>query len=532
MQTHTSLRIHWRGERRRVLLFYGLLVLLIALHLFVLTLPESAGALPEAGEAEAHWWGFWPVRYAPGWALWLGVGLVAGAMAWLWPRAATPVSPGDRDSRSDSAPRSGGLTDALMLVITGALVCAFFAFPIAHTRWGDAYIIANAMAWPDPALRLTHSWQAPLDVFLHSQLWLALRQRFQWSDATPVYRLLSPLAGILYLLVVVRLARRKELAPAWLTFGLLSSLGVLQLFFGYVENYSFAGAGVLTYLWLGLEVLQGRRPLWLAAALLSLLNATHPSTIVLTPSLLFLGRCCWRRGGLTVGRALLEIGLPVVLVAGGTIALMEVGGHGLTALLGGDRPGGGDGRWLVPLLATTTRWEHYTLFSWPHLRDFLNEQMLVAPVVLPGLLLLWLGTIRLGKRSGTDRGAVQDAGFAENTDFRRFYTFDRPRTAQGQSSEPASSVSCSSGQSRFLLIAAICYWLFAWFWNPDYGGQRDWDLFSLSVIPGALLLVWWLPRFFALPPLLRAVGWPLVLLQALHSAAFVYQNRLPWQWPG
>lgn len=486
-----SLPSQLRRQRWLALACFGLLLLLIGLHLYVLTLPASAGAIPEAGEAEARWWGFWPVRYPPVWSVWLGAGVVIGSMLWGLRKVVTPVR------SADPADLTGvkGLTWVAVCALL--LTIAFFAFPIVHTRWGDAYIIANAMAWPDPSLRLTHSWQAPLDVFLHSQLWLAFHQRFGWSDATPVYRLLSPLAGMLYLAVVLQLGRIRDLAPAWLSFGLLASLGVVQLFFGYVENYSFAAAGILAYLWIGLKVLAGRHPLWLAASVLALLNATHPSTIVLSPSLLFLAWQQWRGGHISARRGVIEAGLPVVLTAVGTLLLMEAGGHGLAALFGDDRPGGGDGRWLVPLFVTTTRWEHYTLFSWSHLRDFLNEQMLVAPVVLPALLLLWAGTLRGGWRSIV---SVLSDG--------------------------------EKNAVRFLLIATICYWLFVWLWNPDYGGQRDWDLFSLSTIPSTLLLVWLLPRWLTSPLLLQAAVWPLILFQALHSAAFIYQNTRPWQWPG
>ena len=497
----SSLSLHSRRQRWLVLAFFGLVLLLIGLHLYVLTLPASVGAIPEAEEAEAHWWGFWPVRYVPAWIVWLGAGAVMGAMLWRIRKSITPVRSADgvNEVNEPSLPADlTGVTDLTGVVVCALLlVIAFFAFPIVHTRWGDAYIIANAMAWPDPALRLTHSWQAPLDLFLHSQVWLTFHARFQWSDATPVYRLLSPLAGMLYLAVVLQLCRIKTLAPVWLTFGLLASLGVVQLFFGYVENYSFAAAGILAYLWIGLGALDGKRPLWLAASALALLNATHPSTIVLSPSLLYIAWHQWRSGQIAARRGLGEMALPVVLVAGGTLLLMEAGSHGLSALFRDDRPGGGDGRWLVPLFATTTRWEHYTLFSWPHLRDFLNEQMLVAPVVLPSLLLLWAGTFSAKGRS----------------------------IASGLSGQEKRAV-------RFLLIGTVCYWLFVWLWNPDYGGQRDWDLFSLSTIPSALLLVWLLPRFLTNPRLLQAAVWPLILFQALHTAAFVYQNTLPWQWPG
>ena len=180
-------------------------------------------------------------------------------------------------------------------ILSGLLVAAFYLFPVAHTRWGDAYMLTKGIAYPDLALRLTHSWQAPLDVFLHGQVWLALHAWLHWEDAMPAYRLLSPLAGALYLGVVLALSRNTWLAPPWLTYGLLATLGLMQLFFGYVENYSFA-AGVLAYLWLGLGVLKGRRPLWLAAAVLAVTNATHPSTVILAPSLVYLGWCGWRRG--------------------------------------------------------------------------------------------------------------------------------------------------------------------------------------------------------------------------------------------
>ena len=143
----------------------------------------------------------------------------------------------------------------MLPVVTVVLVAAFYLFPIAHTRWGDAFMLAKGIAFPDPSVRLTHSWQAPLDVFLHAQTWLALHGPLGWEDAMPAYRLLSPLAGLIYLLVALALSRqfdRHHLAPPWLTYGMLATLGLLQLFFGYVENYSFAAAGILAYLWLGL----------------------------------------------------------------------------------------------------------------------------------------------------------------------------------------------------------------------------------------------------------------------------------------
>ena len=274
------------SERRLLVIALQSIALIVwGLHLYVRTLPPTPTPIPAPGSAEAAWWGLWPITYAPAWSVWLGTLALLAFIAWWWLR-------GRRQAIHFTATR----LSPVYYVLAGALTLAFFAFPIAHTRWGDAYMLANGIAWPDAALRLTHSWQAPLDVRLHAQLWQLLAEGRGWEDAMPVYRLLSPLAGVLYLGVVLALAARRSLAPAWVTFGLLTSLGLIQLFFGYVENYSFAAVGVLAYLWLGLGVLDGKRPLWLAAGVLAVTNATHPSTVILAPSLLYLGWRLWRHG--------------------------------------------------------------------------------------------------------------------------------------------------------------------------------------------------------------------------------------------
>lgn len=454
---------------------HAITLTLLALHLYVRTLPPTPQPIPAPGDAEAAWWGLWPVTYVPGWALWAGVMAVVAAIAYAWWQWRAPELP-------DASRRSG----PILAAIAAVLAVAFYAFPLAHTRWGDAYMLANGLAWPDPSLRITHSWQAPLDVYLHSQVWLAFGSAFGWENAAPVYRLLSPLAGALYLGAALALGAGGRVAPAWLAFGLLVSLGVVQLFFGYVENYSFAAAGVLVYLWLGLRAADGRGALWPAALALAVTNALHPSTVVLAPSLLWLGWRAVRRGNISLRSSVFQIGLPVLLIGAGVFVWMEWSGHGFDALLRTDRPGGQDARWFVPLYAAQSRWEHYTMLSWPHLRDVLNEQLLVAPVVLPALV--WVALTRPWRTR-------------------------------------------AHGHASFLAVAAAFYLLFVCVWNPDYGGQRDWDLFSLAAIPSAALLAVLLPRALPARRTLIAGALPLIVLQVLHTAAWVYSNTLPWEWP-
>lgn len=444
-------------------------------------------------DAESVWWGLWPATYVPSTWFWLATSSLAALLtAAAVAIACAPLSEVEFGWVKHMTP--------VVIALSAALFVAFFLFPIAHTRWGDAYMLANGIAWPDPDLRITHSWQAPLDLFLHSQVWLAFGSQAGWEDAVPVYRWLSPIAGGLYLCAALGIALGRypgsfgRLAPPWLTWGLLVTLGLIALFFGYIENYSFAAAGVLVYLWLGLRTLAGRTPLWLASLTLALTNALHPSTVVLAPSLLYLAWFSWREGnrnksaGPSVFNVLAQTLLPMLLVAASTFIWMELSGHGLQALTASDRPGGSDASWFVPLISVQTRWQHYTMFSWLHMRDVLNLLLLVAPVVLPSLVIAAIGgasTLRSGS---------------------------------------------ATGELPFLGSATLCYLLFVWLWNPDYGGQRDWDLFSLSVLPMTLLAATLLAHTLR-PRLLWAAMGPLILLQAMHTAAWIYSNTLPWEWP-
>ena len=141
----------------------------------------------------------------PAWAVAIGASIVIGFIGFFWIaeirdwRLETEVV-------GEATPHSGAPAAlryfALPMVSRAQCSTGYrlLAFPIAHTRWGDALLISKALAWPDPAQRLTYSWQAPLDVFLHSQFWLHGHELFAWKNATSVYRLLSPIAGIFYLL--------------------------------------------------------------------------------------------------------------------------------------------------------------------------------------------------------------------------------------------------------------------------------------------------------------------------------------------
>jgi len=451
------------GERRLLAALRLLCVILVALHLLAPLLAEDRA------------WGVWPYAELP--PLWLA------CVPWV----ANIRFRACGERRRALIHRFQRRKAPVCLLV--ALACAplFWFGRIVHTRWGDAYILVNAI--PHPEAQLTYTWQAPLDVFLHAKVWALGHSLLGWQDAMPAYWILSSIAGVGFVFVLCGLAGAlgRDRVEKTLIFGLIASLGTMQLLFGYIESYTFICVGILAYLWLGLRALRGETDLVWAATILALTHAFHPSTLVLQPSLWYLAWRLHREGKIPVLESLLRVVVPSLVVGVGVLTMMEMGGHGLAALLGEDFPGGGDHRWLVPLLRTTTRWEHYTMFSWDHLSDLVNQQLLTAPVMLPTLLLTWLSARR--------RMDWRDQAL------------------------------------RFLLLAAGCYLFLTFVWNPDYGGRRDWDLFAPASLPLTLLVAYALPRAFSDGAALRAAAWALIATQVMHTTAWIYQNTLPWTWP-
>lgn len=502
-------------------------VVLTALRIYCLLLLGLYLLTPLSSEETA--WGFWPVTYLPPVWRWL----LAGAAALMYVPAVTKGVVRGADSVLRKTRRlathykirnTSGTRNFAFALLSLLSILLFLLFRIVHTRWGDAYILVNGIAWPDPALRLTATWQAPLTVWLHARLWALGNALFVWPNAWPVYRIVSPLAGALYVYLLLRLADSvgRNRTEKLLIVGLMATLGTIQLFFGYAENYTLAAVGILLFLWLALETLRGRRALWQPALALAITNGLHPSTVVLDPALLYVA-WVWVRQGEKAGKggmsramaAVLQITVPMATVAAAVVVLMELSGHGLAALATTDRPGGGDARWFVPLTEVSTRWERYTMFSWAHLRDWLNEQMLTAPVTLGGLVIV-AASLLAGRWQRRESAQADGERLGMNP---------QPGTA-----EPAEA-GTESSELVFLAVCTGLYWLFTFVWNPDYGGQRDWDLFSLAAIPATLLLARALPRVLPNRGHLAQAALMLTTVSAVHTSAWVYQNTLPWDWP-
>ena len=448
---------------------WGLIVL--TLHLAAISLPQETA------------WSVWPYTFLPTWLGWVLALMVATliipavnqmvwrGLSWLW--------------RIWPAKNARQWWFALVALLAGLL---FWWARLRHLRWGDSYMLSVALSYPDLDLRVVYNWQAPLTVFLHQRLWQFVADPWLGWPVECVYATTSIICGMVYVYVLLTFTARlgRSALQSAVLFGLMVTTGSMQLFFGYVENYTIVSLCLLVALFLGWHALRGDiSPVWPVLGL-SITNAFHPSTVFLWPGMLMLVWLCRKRSYVSLTGALWQTILPPLLVGGAVFALMESGGHGLSSLLGVDRPGGGDGIWFVPLFETTTEWQRYTMFSVAHILDWLNVHFLISPFGLP-LIILALLTM---------------------------YRFRMTLYEQQQDKDYAV----------FLGITVTCYMLLTWLWNPDYGFQKDWDLFAPSAFVVTLLAGFLLVRVLPDREKLKEGSLFVVAVALLHVSSWIFTN--------
>ncbi|MBE7550849.1 MAG: hypothetical protein HS126_07205 [Anaerolineales bacterium] len=449
--------------------------------LVLLTLHLAAAKLPEENT-----WSLWPYTFLPSWLGWI-LALLAGTLI----ISSINQFIQNKLRLTFYALRFTFSHQIWFILISFFSGLLFWLARLRHLRWGDSYLLTQALSTPDLELRVIYNWQAPFTVFLHQRLWQLVADPLLGWPVEAVYATTSILCGVIFVyLLLTWMARlgRTPMESAVLA-GLVLTTGSMQLFFGYVENYTIISLGLLVTLFLAWRALRGEIQLIWPVLALSLTNAFHPSTVFLWPGMLLLSWLCWRRRRVSAGGALWQTVLPPLLVGVSVLALMESGGHGLVALLGQDRPGGGDGVWFVPLFEIDPQWQKYqpyTMFSAAHLLDWLNIHLLISPFGL-SLLAMILAAVYRFRLTLFDQPADRDYGY-------------------------------------FLALTAAMYVLLTWLWNPDYGGRKDWDLFAPSAFVYTLLAGYLLVRVMRDHEKLSQAGLFAIAVSLLHTAAWIFTN--------
>ena len=356
--------------------------------------------------------------------------------------------PGDRGAAPTSAPSTPRPPARWGVALTG-LVTFSLAFAVLWAlRCERFYGDAGAVTGFVKNGVLFHK-REPLSptVFLLAQR--AVGDALGWGPMHTI-RVVNTLVGALGVVALIGLARRiagPSTGPRLAATAALLGCGAIQLFAGYIENYTLPTVCMLGSLVYALDALDapdgrsGRPGLSTAFGLWTLACMFHLSGIVFLPAMLWL---LWHARG-PRSRALataLRLSAVTLLPAGVLLGLMLHFGYHRAEESGF---GGGDGRMFVPLVAREGM-SQYLFLRPQHLLALANQQLLVAPL---GIVLLAAGTV----------GALF-----------------RGRWRLWRDAPPTSGLGLSA--LFFLGLVATGFLTLTVIWNPDLGALRDWDLFG------------------------------------------------------
>ncbi len=302
----------------------------------------------------------------------------------------------------------------------------FWLFRAATPLLGDGYLRAGQLK-----LRKLLEITEPLDFYFHLLVyqWLGL-------DSYSAYAIPSCLAGGVFVFLTFLFCDvwGKEGKEKLLVFTMLATMGSVQLFFGYVESYSLMYVLLAAYILFGLRYLRGDGGFFWPCLLLLLTCGFHLVALFALPSLFYLA---WAKVRKTPRGDARGFGFTRGMYLSGVVFLAAAGLYVLKTYALRQPPGSiliypfGGGKNL------------YSFFSWNHLSDFMNEQLLISPV--GGLLLVG------------------------------FLVFLR------------RSVNLKESTVKFLLWVMLCFFAFALFVDPKLGYARDWDLFASTGLGVTLL---------------------------------------------
>lgn len=315
---------------------------------------------------------------------------------------------------------------------------------------------------------------------------------------------------------------KKDLFLLWLSFLAMGlSLGSMELFFGYVENYTLPTVCALWSIWCVLKAyrLKEQRTLsdfskqsedlnqkfewqnWGRMALLlwSIGIGFHLSLSLFTPAYLWFilslfggiySRKSWRgwrskdiesrkQDLKHIFSAFCFVIIPLLILK----VCMEWKGYLRAEEVGF---GGGDGRMFVPWsIDKKTPYLHYSFLSLGHLKAIFNQQRLVGPMNLIMSLSVFFWLFRKNKALLFKPSLI------------------------------------------YMFLLSFAFLTLTLIWNPDLGPKRDWDLFGpvgfyLYIL--SLLLLRQIKEVYPGFPLLW-VGWSVVWINLSQSGAFFLHNR-------
>lgn len=356
-----------------------------------------------------------------------------------------------------AASRALGLSVAAAVAIGS--VAMFHHFRAATNLLGDGQLIAQSFEAAEEGhdgviMRsakaiVTEEAIAPGTTLLYySAVKAAARAK---KPPVPAMRLLNCILGGVFVFLLLWTARATSLGAeprVWLVVLTAFSCSTM-LYFGYIENYTAPYLFAALYVVLAFAALHRRAPLWLPVLPLILAGYAHIHSILLIPSYFYL--LVWMRAR-SRRSTLMRYWLPVFTVALVVVIVACSSFEGMK-------------KFFVPFGVKGN-----TLLAPRHFADVANEMLMLLPIFPVVAMLGWLG------RRGD------------------------PEREKGATKDPASLLS-HPVEWQFVGTILIACAMYLFFFRPEIGMARDWDLFTIAtvaLVPLAILALNRYTRVFAL----------------------------------
>jgi len=324
-----------------------------------------------------------------------------------------------------------------MIVIALITFIVFYVLRVHVHSLGDGYQRINQI---EKGFYFYHT--ELLDFFLHAVLY-RISNLFAKVSGESIYAFYSMICGTIFVTVIYLFKfpeSWKDESSSYIKW-LIISMGGIQLFFGYAESYSLYYPMSLIYILMAVKYLETGRGIIGTTVVYIFIPFIHLTGIFLLPSFLYILFQHYRNSNQLSqepGKVKISIKrhLPLLMF---TVSMALLCTMALLAEKRGQTYSSGFANKALPIFSTNP----YSVFSFSHLLDILNELLLVMPA--PLILLYYLS-----RRKKEEHKANE------------FY---------------------------FLGIIALSAVLFLLFLDPRLGFARDWDLFSIPAASVGLAII-------------------------------------------
>jgi len=336
---------------------------------------------------------------------------------------------------------------------------------------GDGYLNSEFLTRPTIKGKLVAE---PLTAFIFWFFYQKILLPLRIEDPALSFVILNCLAGVAFLFVLRRLAGLLFKTPIEKLVMILFvlSAGSSQLFFGYVEDYALLLLVLLVYILVSVRHLHGKGHWFTPAVMLGVLFTLHFGAIFLAPTLLI----SYLREK-SIWKIFLQIATAIAVAA---IIFVVIGYPFHIFVDTFLQRRSLSGSHALPMAELSSEWQRYTIFSWEHLLDMFNQQMLVTPFAL---LMIVSGMLLLAR--------------------------------QIQLKDPVL---------LFLIASSLCTFLFLGIVNCEIGASRDWDLQASYSLPHLLLAGFLWIRYGQRRIRLITVLIVYTVVTLLHTISFVLIN--------